>query len=189
VSREARITKNLPLVRYLAACKYPDLAHTHHFEDLVQAGSIGLILAVDAYYYGNTKIGVSFAKYARTCILSELHDFEARSLTALLPARERRERVAIRRRWGELARNLGREPTPAELRESWPSRAHKLGDAVIARALDAQPKLYFGLDASDSSDYPHIGVDSRIEESIEAKRTLDKLDAIEPIDARLRRAV
>jgi len=188
LNREGRILANLGLVRHLVAIRYPDLIHTSHFEDLVQSGTIGLIKAVDAYYSPTAGIATKFSTYARVCIISELQECESTSLTTLLPARDRRERSSIRRRWAKLERELGREPTTAEFRASWPTRAHKLGDKVIERALDEQPKIYFGHDPSDSS-FPQLGVDGRIEQTLDAKRELDALELIEPIDARLRRAV
>lgn len=183
--RNEMILGNRGLVVHLVRNKYPELTYTHQFDDYVQSGLVGLIKAVDAYI-DNRVIG-DFSKYARICILSELQDLEATSLTSLLPARDRRDRVRIRRKHGELTRLLGREPTNDEFREHWESKK-KPSDRLINRALEEQPRVFFGLDPS-AAHCPEIQVNARIEESIEAKRTLDKLDAIEPIDARLRKAV
>jgi DNA-directed RNA polymerase specialized sigma subunit len=183
--RNEMILGNRGLVVHLVRNKYPDLTYTNQFDDYVQSGLVGLIKAVDAYI-ADQVIG-DFGKYARVCILSELQTLEASSLTSLLPARDRRDRVRIRRKHADLSKSLGRAPTNDEIREHWEAKK-KPSDALIDRSLEEQPRVFFGLD-SGSAHSVQIQVDARIEESIDAKRTLDKLDDLEPIDARLRKAV
>ena len=110
--RERIITENVDLVRYEVDRVASGLPEQVDREDLVSAGLIGLVKAVDRYDPGR---GASFRTYASTlargAILDELRkmDWAPRGLRGRYRALE--ETVA------ELRRRLGRQPDESEIIE------------------------------------------------------------------------
>jgi len=71
-ARQEMITSNLPLVVALAREKARRLGHGGELEDLVEAGNIGLIKAVEKYSPGK---GVPFGKYAPNWIKQGMNSY------------------------------------------------------------------------------------------------------------------
>ncbi len=126
LSREEFIKQNLPLVHSL--CKR-FLLRGIEYEDLYQAGCIGLIKAVDAF--DHTK-GFAFSTYAVPVIMGEIRRL-FRDGGAVKVSRSIKELyLKIIRKKSELEQKLCHEPTVSEL-------ANELGVSVedITEALNA----------------------------------------------------
>lgn len=94
------------------------LAHRHdrrgaEHEDLVQAGSIGLLGAIERY---DPKLGEEFAAFAVPTIAGEMkRHLRDRTDTVRLPRRLHEARLSLPKRRAELTARLGRAPTADEL--------------------------------------------------------------------------
>lgn len=92
MDREQMILGHLPMVRKIAGRIAARAPRFLEFDDLVQAGTVGLIGAVDRY---DPSRGVKFTTYAAPCIrgaiLDELRAYDPRGRTAARFAREDRE--------------------------------------------------------------------------------------------------
>jgi RNA polymerase sigma-B factor len=125
--RDRVIEQHLPLVRALAR-RYAGAGEP--LDDLVQAGAIGLINAVDRYEPGR---GAPLTAYAVPSILGEIRrHLRDRCATVRLPRTIHEHQRALWRADRELRARLGRTPTLAEL-------AGRAGVAApdAARALSA----------------------------------------------------
>lgn len=110
VDRERLIEQYLPLVHALAR-RYAGREET--LEDLVQAGSVGLIKAVDRF---ERERGCPLEAYAVPSIVGEIrHHLRDRATTIRLPRRVQDQRLALDRADRELRARLGRAPSFREL--------------------------------------------------------------------------
>ena len=108
--RERLLTENLPEVRYIARRIYDRLPPQVQFDDLVHAGILGLIDAVDKF---NPAKNVQLRSYARFRIRGAILD----SLRQLdwSPRNLRRQARRIEGAHRELAAHLGHAPSESEL--------------------------------------------------------------------------
>ncbi|WP_367575461.1 sigma-70 family RNA polymerase sigma factor [Arthrobacter horti] len=107
--RNRLVVENLPLVGYLVSDLCARAAHLSR-EDLASAGSLGLVLAADAY---DPTIGVPFGAFARRRITGALTD-ELRSLD--WAGRGTRKRIKAVQAVNETLTNaLGRKPSTDEI--------------------------------------------------------------------------
>jgi RNA polymerase sigma-B factor len=110
--REELITMHLPLVRFLAR-RYANRGEP--LDDLVQAGCIGLVKAVDRF---DPDRGLEFSTYAAPTILGEIRRHFRDRTWAVHVNRGLQEMVtAVTRARAELTQDLGRAPTVAETAE------------------------------------------------------------------------
>lgn len=108
-AREQLVAMNLPLVRHVAR-RFSGFGHD--FDDLVQAGTVGLLQAIDGY---DPDRGYQFSTYAVPVILGEIRRF-LRESDPVGMGRAMRARVAeIRRVAAAVEQRLGRRPTAAEV--------------------------------------------------------------------------
>lgn len=109
--RKERIEKNMGLVH---ACAHKFKGRGIEYDDLFQAGCIGLIKAADAFDTGR---GVRFSTYAVPVILGEIRRLfrDGGSVKVSRTLKERSMRLMRTREY--LAARLGREPTLGELGE------------------------------------------------------------------------
>jgi len=108
--REELITMHLPLVRFLAR-RYANRGEP--LDDLVQAGCIGLVKAVDRF---DSERGLEFSTYAAPTILGEIRRHFRDRTWAVHVNRGMQETVtAVTRARAELTQDLGRAPTVAEM--------------------------------------------------------------------------
>ena len=108
--REALIVMHQPLVRALAQ-RYGGRGEP--LDDLVQAGSIGLIQAVDRFDPARAD---SFTSYAVATILGEIRrHFRDRTWSIRIPRRMQDLSRAVTAARGELEQTLHRAPTVPEL--------------------------------------------------------------------------
>ncbi len=125
--RNEIIAANLGLVEHLAR---RFTRRSESYDDLVQAGSIGLIKAVDGF---KPDLGFEFAAYASKTIVGELkRHFRDRGWSIRAPRRVQELYLALGPVTDELAQRLGRSPTVKEL-------AAEIGAAPedVLEALDA----------------------------------------------------
>ncbi len=107
--REQLITMHLPLVRFLAR-RYANRGEP--LDDLVQAGCIGLVKAVDRF---DPARQLEFSTYAAPTILGEIRRHFRDRTWAVHVNRGLQELVtAVTRARSELTQDLGRSPTVAE---------------------------------------------------------------------------
>ena len=109
-ARERIVERYLPLVRSLAS-RYAGRGES--FEDLVQVGSIGLLLAIERF---DTERGVQFATYAVPTIVGEIQrHFRDRTWALHVPRRMKELSLRLTRTIESATADLGRAPTIAEL--------------------------------------------------------------------------
>jgi RNA polymerase sigma-B factor len=129
VDRERLIEQYLPLVHALAR-RYA--RRDEPLEDLVQAGSIGLINAVDRF---ERERGCALEAYAVPSIVGEIrHHLRDRAATVRLPRRVQAERFALRRADRDLRARLGRVPTFRELADEAGLPSAEAAAALLAGA-------------------------------------------------------
>ena len=144
--RERLIERYLPLVRALAR---RHAGGAEALEDLVQVGSVGLVVAASRY---DPKRGVPFAAYAAPTIDGELRrHLRDRSSTVRVPRREQARAAALRRAASAASQRLGREPSLAETADA---AGLSLADAEFLLSATAASVPLSGLEL-DPSDAAH----------------------------------
>ena len=109
-ARDALVERFLPLARQLAR-RYQ--RGSEPFDDLVQVASLGLLKAIDRFEPGRE---TAFASFAVPTILGELkRHFRDRGWSVRVPRDLQEMSVRVERVTEELASELGRAPTPAEI--------------------------------------------------------------------------
>ena len=112
-ARDQLVERYMPLVRSLAA-RYAGRGEPQ--EDLVQVGSIGLLLSIERF---DTERGVQFTTYAVPTIVGEIQrHFRDRAWALHVPRRMKELSVRLSRSIESLTVDLGRSPTIAELAEA-----------------------------------------------------------------------
>jgi RNA polymerase sigma-B factor len=138
----------MPLVEVLA--RRHDKRGTEH-DDLVQAGSIGLLNAIERF---DSKRGEEFVAFAVPTIAGEIkRHIRDRTATVRLPRRLQEANARIPQAREQLTAKLKRAPTPAELAEDVGIRADELArleSATAARGDLAEEASPGELDASES---------------------------------------
>ena len=126
-ARERLIELYLPLVETFAR-RYQ---RGGDYDDLFQAGSIGLINAIDRFDHGR---GGELTAFAVPNIVGEIkRHIRDRSGPVRVPRAVQELRSRVMRCETELGSTLGRRPTPAEL-----ARELQVGEDEVARALGAR---------------------------------------------------
>jgi RNA polymerase sigma-B factor len=111
-AREALVERFLPLARQLAR-RYQRGGEP--LDDLVQVASLGLLKAIDRFEPDRP---TAFSSFAVPTILGELkRHFRDRGWSVRVPRDLQEMTVRVDRTSEELARQLGRAPTPAEIGE------------------------------------------------------------------------
>jgi len=135
-AREELVERYLPLVRHLAR-RY---AHANEpFEDVVQAGSIGLLNAIDRY---DPAVGTAFSSYAVPTILGEIRrHFRDRTWSVRVPRSLKELAADGRDAAAEFERGSGRAPTAAELAAALGTDVERLLEARLAAAAQYPDSL------------------------------------------------
>lgn len=108
--RNTLVELNMALVRFTAA---RFRSNAEPYEDIVQAGTIGLIKAINRF---DPDQGVEFASFAIPTISGEIkRHFRDTSWAVHVPRRLQHLRLALTDGRARLEQRLGREPTVAEL--------------------------------------------------------------------------
>lgn len=166
MDRDAVIQKNLGLVH---ACARRFIGRGVDYEDLVQAGCIGLIKAVDNF---DESRGFSLSTYAVPVILGEIkrifRDDGTVKISRIIKERSRK----IAEFTQEYSRMNGKEPTLSEI-------AGKLGisEEDAAQAINAAMPVYSLTDDDSQKDYdvPVESYDTEISDKIALGQILKTL--------------
>jgi len=171
-ARDELVVLHVPLVRYLAH-RYRSSGEP--LDDVVQAGMVGLLNAVDRFDPGR---GTAFSTFATPTIIGEIKRHYRDHTWALRVPRGLKERALLTaRRIDELTAASGRPPTVAELAADLQLGEDDVLEAIEARhALTAEsfePSEVFAHDA-------RRGADDTGFESVEDRETLRPLLAALP---------
>ena len=168
--RECLINANFGLVH---ACANKFRGRGVDYDDLFQAGCVGLVKAADNY---DSSRGFAFSNYAVPVILGEIRRiFRDGGAVKIGRSLKERARHAMKLR-DELSAELGREPTVSEL-------AEKLGtDIPTATELITVSMPTVSLTVSEDGknagqfDIPTLPPEEEISERLSLKCVLDSLD-------------
>lgn len=150
MSRDEIITKNLGLVH---ACCKRFTGRGIEYDDLFQAGSVGLIKAVDGF---DSSKGLQLSTYAVPVILGEIKRL-FRDGGAVKVSRSLKElSLKASRLSAELSKSMNREPTVAELAEKLSVTAEELSEALCS----TQPTLSLTYDNDGENSQIDLPVDS-----------------------------
>ena len=134
--RDALVVRFLPLVRHLAS-RYRYTSEP--FDDLVQAGSIGLLKAIERY---DPERGTAFSSFAVPTISGEIkRHFRDRTWSVKVPRNVRDSIPLIEATEIALTRSLGRTPTTIELSEELGLGVEAILDARAAVTARWQESL------------------------------------------------
>jgi RNA polymerase sigma-B factor len=183
-ARDALVERYMPLVRSLAA-RYAGRGEPQ--EDLVQVGSIGLLLAIQRF---DTERQVQFTTYAVPTIVGEIQrHFRDRAWALHVPRRLKELSVRLTRTVEAKTAELGRAPTIAELAEATGAaedevvEALQTSDAYSTRSL-SQP---LGRDTDDETMQDVLGFDDRGFDEVEDSYVVEA--GMSALDERERRIV
>lgn len=115
---------NLPLVKSIVR---RFLASGQDGDDLFQIGSVGLLKAMDRF---DPQLGLQFSTYAVPVIIGEIRRFLRDSGTIKVSRDLKHLAWEGRRKQEELAKSLGRDPTPAEVAETLSVPVERLLEAL-----------------------------------------------------------
>jgi RNA polymerase sigma-B factor len=141
--RSELVELHLPLVEYLAR-RFRNRGEW--LDDLTQVATIGLIKSIDRF---DLDRGVEFSTYATPTIVGEIkRHFRDKGWAVRVPRRLQELKLALAKAIGELAQNLGRAPTVAELAEHL-----QMSEEEVLEGLEsANAYSTVSLDAPDSGD-------------------------------------
>ncbi len=154
-ARDRALVELMPLVRALAS-RYAGRGEP--LEDLVQAGSIGLIKAVDRF---DVDRGVDFSSYAVPTIVGEIRrHFRDKAWAMHVPRRLKELSLRLSRVLDELTTELGRSPTVAELAEAAGVEEEEAIDALDSTNAYTTRSLHAPFeDGADDSLAEKLGTD------------------------------
>lgn len=169
LSRESLINENYGLVH---ACANKFRGRGVEYDDLFQAGCVGLVKAADNF---DASRGFAFSTYAVPVILGEIRRiFRDGGAVKIGRSLKEKSRHAMKIR-EELATDLGREPTVSEL-------AEKLGiDVSSAAELITVSMPTISLTSGEENnevqlDIPTLPPEEEISERLSLRTVLDSLD-------------
>ncbi|MGK5529897.1 RNA polymerase sigma factor SigF [Streptomyces sp. URMC 129] len=181
--RNTLVELNLALVKF-AAARFR--SRSEPMEDIVQVGTIGLIKAIDRF---EADRGVEFPTFAMPTIIGEIKRFfRDTSWSVRVPRRLQELRLDLAKAGDELAQQLDRSPTVAELAERLGISEDEVvegmaaSNAYTASSLDAQPED----DDAEGALADRIGYEDHGLEGIEYIESLKPLIArLSPRDRRI----
>lgn len=166
--RNRLVENNLGLVH---SCANRFRGRGVEYDDLFQAGCVGLIKAADNF---DESRGFSFSTYAVPVILGEIRRiFRDGGTIKVGRAMKEKSRAALKRR-EEIAVKLGREPTVNELAESL-----GIDSAETAMLLNASMpalSLTVGEDGENQLEIPVDSPENEISDLLALRQVLDSLD-------------
>jgi len=174
--RNTLVELNLALVRF-AAARFR--TRSEPMEDIVQVGTIGLIKAIDRF---DPEREVEFPTFAMPTILGEIKRFFRDTSWAVhVPRRLQELRLQLARAGDELAQQLDRAPSVAELAAHLELTEEEVCEGLTASnaysvsSLDAQP----GEEDSEGSFADRVG---SIDPGMEG---IENLESLKPVIAQL----
>lgn len=175
MEREEKIEKNLGLVH---ACAHRFKGRGIEYDDLYQAGCMGLCKAVDAF---DEERGVRFSTYAVPVILGEMRRL-FRDGGAVKVSRTVKElSMKVSRQRERLSSQWGREPTVGEL-------AHSMGlaeEQVVEAVCAAAPPFSLTADDDEGGGQLDVPVDSPEDLLADVISLKQVVGALEPRDRKL----
>ena len=166
--RDELIENNLGLVH---ACANRFKGRGAEYDDLFQAGCVGLIKAADNF---DPQRGFSFSTYAVPVLLGEIKRiFRDGGTVKVGRAIKEKSRAAVKRR-DEISLSLGREPTIGELAESLGIDAAET--AMLLNASMPVMSLTVGEDGECQTDIPIESPESKISDFLALRQVLQTLD-------------
>ncbi|MEF9982956.1 MAG: sigma-70 family RNA polymerase sigma factor [Oscillospiraceae bacterium] len=123
-SRDEIISQNVGLVH---ACAHKFNGRGIEYDDLFQAGCIGLIKATDAF---DVNRGVQFSTYAVPVILGEIRRLFRDGGSVKVSRNLKELSLKVTRQREYLGRRLGREPTIMEISESLQAPVEQIVEAI-----------------------------------------------------------
>jgi RNA polymerase sigma-B factor len=175
--RNTLVELNLALVRF-AASRFR--SRSEPMEDIIQVGTIGLIKAIDRFELSR---GVEFPTFAMPTIVGEIKRFfRDTSWSVRVPRRLQELRLDLAKAGDELAQQLDRAPTVAELAERLDLEREEIVEGMVASnaytasSLDAQPEE----DDAEGALADRIGYEDNGLEGIENLESLKPLIAALP---------
>ena len=184
-TRDEMITANMGFVRALAR-RYADRGEP--LDDVVQAGMIGLINAVDRF---DPDHGSDFRSFAAPTILGEMRrHFRDRTWSVKVPRRVKDDSVAVSATIERLSSRLGHTPTVNELAAETGLTADRVLDALGAHSAYSPDSLSH----AHWLDEPEVGREvatiddgfERAEERVVLAEIMDVLPARERVILHLR---
>lgn len=152
--RDAVIEVHLGLVRQLAR-RFARQGES--FDDLVQAGSIGLLKAVDGF---DPDLGFRFSAYAAATVIGELKRYLRDKGWAVRPPRRVQELcLELGHASAELTQKLGRSPNVSELACETDSTVDEVLEALEAGQAYRMSPLETSAVHGESATPVHLGVD------------------------------
>ncbi len=172
-SRDEIIEKNLGLVH---ACAHRFKGKGIEYDDLFQAGCMGLVKATDAF---DTERGVRFSTYAVPVILGEIRRLFRDGGTVKVSRSLKELSLKANREREHFTKLHGREPTVSEL-----ACALEVEEGTLVEALGAAapPLSLTHEDDSAEFDVPTESPEEMLSDTIALKQALEQL---EPCDRQL----
>jgi RNA polymerase sigma-B factor len=174
--RNTLVELNLALVKF-AASRFR--SRSEPMEDIIQVGTIGLIKAIDRFELSR---GVEFPTFAMPTIIGEVKRFfRDTSWSVRVPRRLQELRLELAKAGDELAQQLDRAPTVAEL-------AGRLGitnDEVVEGMAASNAYTASSLDAQPDEDDSEGALADRIGYEDHGLEGIEYVESLKPLIARL----
>ena len=168
----------IPLAEYLAR-RFRNRGEL--FDDLVQVANLGLIKSVDGF---DAERGAAFTSYAIPMIVGELkRHFRDKGWDVRVPRRLQELRLEISKVSGDLAQDLGRSPTVADL-----AKRLEVSEEEIIEGLDCgQAYRALSLDApvGDAGDGGANGLGDLLGGEDPDMQNMENREALRPLLAKL----
>ncbi len=172
IERDSFIENNLGLVHSI--CKR-FVGRGIEYDDLYQAGCIGLIKATDAF---DEERGLMFSTYAVPVIMGEVRRL-FRDGGAVKVSRSVKElSFHINRKKESLEQKLNREPTVSEIAEELGVSAEEVTEAICA-SQSTVSLTYDGEDGIKETDLPTISTEDEISDRLVIEEAFKNLEDIE----------
>ncbi len=166
--RNELVEKNLGLVH---ACAKRFKGRGAEYEDLFQAGCVGIIKAADNF---DPSRGFSFSTYAVPVILGEIKRiFRDSGSIKVGRALKERSRAAMKRR-EEISLTLGREPTVTELAEGLGIETAEA--AMLINASMPVISLTVGEENGEQLDIPVQSLEEEVSDLLALRQAVESLD-------------
>jgi RNA polymerase sigma-B factor len=168
--RQELVTGHLPVVQHIAR-RFANRGEP--VDDLEQAGTVGLINAVDRF---SPDRGVDFLSYAVPTITGEVRrHFRDRTWAMRVPRRLKEMQSAITSAVGPLSQELGRAPKPSEIAERLGMPTEEVLEGLDAQQAYRGPSLDELVAGADTPLSDTLGFADAELEKVEYRQTLAPL--------------
>lgn len=168
--RHQKVEENLGLVH---ACARKFTGKGVDYEDIVSAGCIGLIKAIDSF---DESKGFRLSTYAVPAILGEIKRIWRDGGSLKVSRRLKELSLKINRLNEQSIREYGRELTVTELSERLETTAEDISDALASQKLPMSLSGYTDEDEEQELTIPVPSCEERLTESLSLKKAVEELD-------------